>query len=164
MDDKIALKIIDTTGWFKKIHPNYITIIGIGSVLVLNEILNNIIFSKYKNLIIIQSLVWIKYFTDILDGNIARKYKKTSQLGNFLDTLADNLFIFLMVDEIFKIFNIGRYYHLYTFLIITSYLEYYDINKSHDNVKNGKTFFSYLIDNTYILYVLVSLFFYYQYK
>lgn len=167
MDNKIALKIIDI-GIFnnifknilKKIHPNYITLIGIGSVLLLNEILNN--NNYYNNQLIIHSLIWIKYFTDILDGNIARRFKKTSQLGNFLDTLADNLFIYLMIDELFKVFRIERHYHLYTFIIIISYLEYYEIRKNHDNIKNDKVFFSYIIDNTYILYVFVSLFFYFK--
>lgn len=48
-------------------------------------------------------------FTDVLDGYVARKLKATSQLGSFLDSFADTIFIGAMFIIFFPLYDIPMY-------------------------------------------------------
>ena len=41
---------------------------------------------------IIVLMIFLRYLADIIDGKVARKYKKTSKLGGYLDTISDVMF------------------------------------------------------------------------
>lgn len=86
IDNFIGKKIVNTE-IFKNTNPNIVTLFGI--------ILNLVIYFLLKNgSIFFGNIVcFIRCLTDILDGNIARKYNKTSKLGGFLDTLCDFMLI-----------------------------------------------------------------------
>ncbi len=68
---------------FKKIHPNFITVVGMASnVLIISFLLKGYIHLASLFLV-------IKFFCDCLDGAVARRYNKTSKLGGYLDTISD---------------------------------------------------------------------------
>lgn len=86
IDDKIA-EVLLSTNLFKNIHPNVITITGI--------ILNFVIyyFLKIKEITYANVLIFIRCICDTMDGAVARAYKKQSELGGYLDTIDDVLFV-----------------------------------------------------------------------
>lgn len=52
----------------------------------------------YENIFIRCFAIVLAMATDCLDGFIARKYRKTSQIGAFLDPLMDKFFVFFAVS------------------------------------------------------------------
>lgn len=101
IDDKIADMFV-STNLFKNIEPNTITITGI----VLNIILYNYFIRNNFKSKIVNILLIIRFLCDIFDGAVARKYNKLSDLGGFLDTVNDLMFIqiyiFILFNKIFK--------------------------------------------------------------
>ena len=79
--------------FFKEIHPNIISITGI----ITNFII--LYYIKMGNVFLANIYLVIRFFTDILDGAVARKYNKTSKLGGYLDTTND-LILFTMYTYI----------------------------------------------------------------
>ena len=76
---------------FKNIHPNLITIFGI----ILNFAVIFLFQNKYISLLNITLLV--RYLCDTLDGFVAREFNKSSELGGYLDTFSDLMFILIYV-------------------------------------------------------------------
>ena len=70
--------------------PNLLSIIRIGLVY---PILNNIYLSNFELSIIFFIIAAI---TDALDGFLARKYDKSSQIGEVLDPIADKILIIFL--------------------------------------------------------------------
>lgn len=66
--------------------PNLLTLLRIFLVFP-------IIFFIEKNSVLSSVLFILAIFTDYLDGKIARKYNKISDLGKFLDPLADKILV-----------------------------------------------------------------------
>ncbi|MFN3698671.1 MAG: CDP-diacylglycerol--glycerol-3-phosphate 3-phosphatidyltransferase [Dictyoglomus sp.] len=66
--------------------PNFLTVLRIFLVFPI------ILFIKI-NPTLSSILFFIAIFTDYLDGEIARRYKKISDLGKFLDPLADKILV-----------------------------------------------------------------------
>ena len=64
---------------------------------VLRIILSPIIFFTKDNKFILFSVLIIIGLTDVLDGYIARKYKKQTNIGSWLDSIADFVFYTLLV-------------------------------------------------------------------
>ena len=88
IDDNLANNIVDKIEYFKHIHPNTIsTISHICNAIILYQLF----FANIKNIEFIGLIIIIRYFTDILDGSVARKYNKTSELGHKLDHYGDNI-------------------------------------------------------------------------
>ena len=77
--------------FFKNIHPNIITTIGI----IINLIIPIKINQKKINEVNI--LLVIRYLIDIFDGAIARKYNKTSKIGGYLDTFSDLILFYIYI-------------------------------------------------------------------
>ena len=61
--------------------------------------------------------MFIRYSCDCLDGAVARKYNKVSDIGGFLDTVADNTLIYILVYGILNKLNY-TIPHLHTILKI----------------------------------------------
>lgn len=85
------------------IHPNIITLTSIINNLILFYFLKN----KKKIIFINYIQILLHYFFDCLDGEIARKCKKQTVIGGYLDTICDNLFtsiifIYLLCKYYFK--------------------------------------------------------------
>ena len=155
-DDYISKEILNiplVNKIFKNIHPNVITIIGLISILILNHIYLNDKLSIYKNKQNLAILLFIKYITDILDGNVARKYKKTSKIGNFLDTLVDNSFGFFIVVMVLNKINIPKEFYIYLFIIYMIYMYIGNFNENHEFVKKDNLL-GFIICNSYIGYLI----------
>ena len=86
IDDDIA-NIQCLLSLFKYIHPNTITISGIISNFYILK------FLIYKKINTLNMLLTFRYFTDIMDGAVARKYNKVSKIGGYLDTINDTMLI-----------------------------------------------------------------------
>lgn len=81
-DDKICFLV-----------PNHITIINfIFSIYIIFAI-----YKKKHNLPILLLFIFIRSCLDNLDGAVARKCKKTSELGKYLDVFSDTIYIILLL-------------------------------------------------------------------
>jgi len=87
---KLREKILDPFAF--NCNPNYITTLAI-----LVGLFSGILF--YLDLIVIASFLYLfNGFLDILDGRIAKKYKRRTSFGNFYDATLDKLSdMFVMV-------------------------------------------------------------------
>lgn len=157
-DDVIAIKIIDKIKIFKYIHPNIITLFSF----VCNFIILYYFLHK-KNSNILPIILFLRWLSDLLDGAIARKYKKTSKLGNILDTSSDIMLIgiFLYLFDMKLGFSYKYIFPLYVAYIFFSNYKY-SFYTQHDNIKDSKKsniFISFLVNNSYILFILSYLFY-----
>jgi phosphatidylglycerophosphate synthase len=100
-----------------KVNPNLLTLLGsIPSLLFFVAILNQ----HY----ILALLTSILHITDLLDGMIARKYKKVSAFGGFLDSTMDRIGDFFLITP-FAFAGIVRWEiaaPLLLFSFMTSYI------------------------------------------
>ena len=158
LDNMIGQKIVDTD-IFKNINPNIITLFGI--------ILNLVIYFLLKGgYVFFGNIVcFIRCLTDILDGNIARKYNKTSKLGGFLDTLCD-----FMLIQVYIILFSCKYTNnpIILLLIMTIFgsLNLYFMRNSltdHSNLEKTENVIEELVlilfkNNTVILYLFIAYF------
>jgi len=60
-------------------------------------------------------VMWIASFTDFLDGYLARRWKITTTLGGFLDSIADKL---LVAGALFGLVAVGRAWAWAAFVIV----------------------------------------------
>lgn len=156
LDDAYTEFILNRVYFFKYINPNLITIIGLLTDFFIFYFLIN------KSLIFLGLSLFIRYSADCLDGAVARKYKKVSDLGGILDTLADNTLIFIVSYGI--ILLLGSNSFILPILIVFLNL-YYLYNKKalihHANVKKEKVgdlfhnIYGYFVNNNFILYILI---------
>jgi CDP-diacylglycerol--glycerol-3-phosphate 3-phosphatidyltransferase len=72
---------------FKKIWtlPNFLSLLR----LILAPLIGHLLYWNYSKYAII--VIIIAYFTDAIDGTIARKFNQQSELGKVLDPLADKV-------------------------------------------------------------------------
>jgi phosphatidylserine synthase len=127
IDDNIADIIITNTDIFKNVHPNIITLVGIVcNYFILNEI-DNMQISPINGTYF-AFLLLIRFLADCLDGAVARKYKKTSKLGNILDTMSD---IFMIR------FNLPNWYIIFFIFAMCIINEKYSLFTSHESIKNN---------------------------
>lgn len=69
------------------VTPNMITFFGL-----LTGVLS-IYFFIHKKFVLSFCFLWFTYFTDCLDGYVARKYNQTSKLGDYLDHFRDQFIV-----------------------------------------------------------------------
>ena len=93
--DKYLYQIsIPISNNIKFIHPNMITVINFGiSFYIIYLSFYNLIW--YSNFVYTLILLLLRSFLDILDGAHARNTKQYSEVGAFLDSLNDILFIII---------------------------------------------------------------------
>jgi phosphatidylserine synthase len=161
LDNRITNFVLDNTTVFENIHPNYITLFGVGlNLLIFNELFKKEDNKKDWNKLAI--LFGFRWFADCLDGNVARRYNKQSQLGNTLDTLSD-----LMIQSIFVYYvytklqneNFKKILAISFILFIIMLVCKFNIFKHHDDMKNGGDFISeimtVIIRNTIIVFIAI---------
>ena len=160
LDDKYTKLILDKIFLFKYVNPNIITIIGlITDFFILYFLINKLLFLLALSL-------FIRYSADCLDGAVARKYKKVSDLGGMLDTLADNTLIFVVFYGMFYLLDSNNL--IIPISVVSLNLLYLSKKKAlihHFNVKKkirGDYFhnlYRYFVNNNIFLYLAIFLIF-----
>ena len=74
------------------VTPNMITLFGLFTGLL------SIHFLVQKRYVLSIAFLWITYFTDCLDGYMARKYNLTTKLGDYLDHFRDQFVILSIIS------------------------------------------------------------------
>ena len=169
-DDFITKTILDNTSLFENIHPNIVTISG---GLLTFPIVNAIKQKEFNKMIILFFLRWL---ADCLDGGIARKYNKSTKLGERLDTVSDTIFTLTCAYYLTKIYNMDIEY-FYSFIVILFVILYRndmfnsdDVVDTHAKMKdyNGSNIFDNLLrihfNNTWVLMALFLLLYRMQIK
>jgi len=99
-----------------------------------------VIFIFNRNLDLFKWLLPLSFFTDLVDGYLARKFKVTSILGTKLDSIADDLTIVAAVIGIFvfkpgfireNILVISIMLVLYVLQIVLSLVRYHKLSGFH---------------------------------
>lgn len=162
IDNNITKIIISNTDLFRYIHPNIITTIG----LICNYfILINIDSITYKSInpYTFGLLIFIRWLSDCLDGAVARKYNKTSKLGNMLDTISDMLFMSIIFYYFMIIYDLSNYYII--IFLVAMYILFikYDMINGHDNLKKNneniiEKFIKFMTNNSIIVFVAFYIF------
>lgn len=155
LDDYLTNLVTDNTDIFKNVHPNTITIIG----MIINYLIYiEIIVNKTINWDKLAVMFIFRWFADCLDGNIARKYNKQSDLGNKLDTLSDislqavfvlYLYNHVYSDNIKKLLIIS--FIIYVYILITKY----GILDQHDTMKTGNNCVTFIVKNTILVFIAI---------
>ncbi|NGX56506.1 MAG: Inner membrane protein YnjF [Candidatus Anoxychlamydiales bacterium] len=105
---------------FKKIHPNFLTILA----MITGIIASFFIAINIKYLAI--SLLLLSGYLDTLDGSIARKYFKTSNFGSVLDVFSDRVVEFSIMLSLYLLDPTRAFFILImlgsAYLCITSFL------------------------------------------
>lgn len=151
IDDNLAFLLTENVSFFENIHPNYITISGIVSNCFIYYLL---IKKSYFKMVLF--LIIYRYLTDILDGAVARKYKKTSELGGYLDTINDLMFI-LIISSVYLKKEVIFLISIFCCIMIYSYNLFHD----HSQIKNKKIM-GFFVNNSILLYILLILFIIYK--
>ena len=160
-DDYFTKIILNKFVIFRYIHPNAITIFGI----MLNiAILFAAGHCKFCLMVI---LFVLRYFADCLDGGVARKYSKSSNIGGVLDTFSDNLLIFIYIIIMFRLLNFSGGILVATCFVVLNLcvMAYSNSLINHSGMKAGgnsfKNTYAFFINNSYILFItmIVTLYF-----
>jgi phosphatidylglycerophosphate synthase len=123
-DDRIA-DLIVSTNIFKNIAPNAITSLGICINIILFYLFSK---NKFKGALV-NTLLVIRFLCDICDGAVARKYNKSSDLGGFLDTIDDLLFIQIYIFVLLTKFLTSKLL-VFIFILVTTFLNLYVMRNS----------------------------------
>jgi phosphatidylglycerophosphate synthase len=132
-DSAVGKFFTDNVQILKYIHPNVITSIGI----IFNYLIYKELNKTHVNMKIIIPLIIMRFIFDILDGEVARKYNKKSKLGGFLDTISDQMFIFIIINFFIKIFKLSNLCYILYFLLTFYMIFVYDMIHDHDKLKNN---------------------------
>lgn len=166
-DEHMTKIILDNTNIFSNVHPNVITVFG---GLLIFPIVNAI---KEKNFKMLLTLLVVRWLADNLDGGIARKYKKTSKMGETLDTLSDSVFALASGYYFTRIYDIDiKYYYAVVcigiWLMIYRYDMFNDKEKdTHQKLKeyDGSNPFDILLRiNTNNTWIIIAIFAYLIYR
>jgi phosphatidylserine synthase len=161
IDDGIAKYILDNTNIFENIHPNYLTIFGLILNFGILYIFLNPTEDNIKNIVIIFTLLLLRWLADILDGNVARKYKKSSKIGGTLDTISDQMLIIFCIYYIVNVFNFSNWWIVIYCILSTLNIIRTNSLSDHSLLKNNdEPFISiFLINNTWLSYLLLFIFY-----
>jgi phosphatidylglycerophosphate synthase len=146
--------ILTRTNVFRHIHPNVLSIIGL-----FIDIL--IYFSSTNRFLILTAFfMFIRFSCDVLDGAVARKYNKVSDIGGILDTIADNTLICLLTLSIVTLAQIQYGWILAITLPMLNLIYMYHLGSivHHNNMKNSggrfKTIYAFFTRNNCIIYLI----------
>lgn len=157
-DDTLAKIIVDNTPIFKHIHPNIITSFSFICNFI---ILYLFLYQKNDTLLIIVFI--LRYLSDLLDGQVARTYNKTSKLGNTLDTLSDIMLIGIFLYLFDMKLNIPYKYILTIYSLCIFFCKYkYSIFVQHNNIKDSNKsniFMSFFVNNSFLIFILTYIFY-----
>ena len=134
IDDWIARKTVNT-GLFRYCSPNALTMIGIFTNAGLSY------FYHSRDLMNMQYCLMTRYFMDIWDGEVARKYNKVSSIGGFLDTISDcmllSLYGYFIGEQVSDSSQIGLITCSGVMLGHTIYMISNKAVCHHENIKSG---------------------------
>lgn len=158
LDDYIADAFVENTEVFKNISPNVITALSLLlNVLILVQLLG---WRRGINFGALAALLTARCATDIFDGAVARKYKKTSKLGGYLDTLGDFTFFIILFYFAFDRFHVPAFFWvpLVAFMLFT--IKYFDVAHDHSPLKvyNGGPYqrlSAFLANNTVLTFIAI---------
>jgi len=149
--------ILNNTNIFSKIHPNILSLCGLLTDFIIYYSITN------KFFILTAFLMFIRFSCDVLDGAVARKYKKVSDMGGMLDTVADNTLIFLLSLSITTLLELKYRWIISMCLPIFNLMYMYYIGSivHHHNMKlNGgkiQNIYSFLTRNNCLVYIVCYL-------
>jgi phosphatidylglycerophosphate synthase len=152
LDKEITDWILSRFNIFENVHPNTLSCIGlIMDFVVLNAMLtHSMAISGFGML--------IRYLCDCLDGAVARKYNKVSDMGGMLDTISDNVMIFNLSLGILQLLMVNSYI-LISFILMALNLMYLALHNSlihHDGIKvQGNSFhnlYRFVVNNNILFY------------
>jgi len=135
LDDIIVNHVMHNYDIFEHINPNVITSIGIICNYFILLYIDNIETHSIDPLIF-GLIIIVRFLADALDGAVARKYKKSSRLGNILDTVSDLMMLFIVFYFLIIIFNLPNWTIIFYILLLILINEKYGIFKQHDAVKS----------------------------
>lgn len=125
---------------FKNIHPNFISLFGI----FLNIIILKSYYGGYNKFFVIFS-TFIRIYCDNLDGAVARKFDKITNIGGLLDSIDDLMLcsIASYMSSYYLIPSYALYFSILFGLSCTYYLYYNNSLILHSNFfeKKNPTFF-----------------------
>lgn len=159
IDDTVADYVMTNYDIFECIPPNLITGVGI--------LCNYFIFMNIYNvkntkidMVPFALLLLVRFLADILDGAVARKYKKTSKMGNILDTVSDLMLMFVGYYLIMIMFDLPNWTIAFFILYVFILNEKYKIFEQHDLVKSGNNgimdwFMNFTANNTIVQFVIL---------
>jgi len=158
LDDIIVKHVMDNYDIFEHIHPNVITSIGIICNYFILLYIDNMEMHSIDPLIF-GLIIMVRFLADALDGAVARKYKKSSRLGNILDTVSDLMMLFIVFYFLIIVFNLPNWTIIFYILLLILINEKYGIFKQHDTVKSKDESFidkvmNFSTNNTIILFAM----------
>jgi phosphatidylglycerophosphate synthase len=118
----------------KNVNPNFITFIS----LLLAIIAGYFFYLGY--LILASIFVLLNSLLDILDGSIARRYKKTTIRGDFIDNVLDRYSdIFIMIGIVLSVYNRSLLIGFLAIIgvILTSYVACQSKSSCGKNIEKG---------------------------
>ncbi len=158
LDDVVADAVVNRTEIFQNIHPNAIT----ATSLVLNVLILMILLRWRRgiNFGLLGSLLILRCGTDIFDGAVARKYKKTSKLGGYLDTIGDFSLFIILFYFIFDRYNVRSVYWIPLIAFILYTIDHFDIAHDHSPLKvyNGNLYqriAAFCANNTVVVFAVI---------
>ena len=139
---------------FKNIHPNIISLFGI----FLNYAIFKLYYKNYNKILIVL-MTFIRIYCDNLDGAVARKFNKTSNIGGLLDSLDDMILctIACYMSSYYYIPVYSLYLSILFGLSCTYYLYHNNSLILHSNFfeKKNPSFFDHIAlimgNNTFII-------------
>lgn len=154
IDNYISRQILDQTDIFENIHPNYIT--GFGFILNF-IILYYLCFHNNKiDDVILIGLLFSRWLADCLDGNVARKYNKTSKFGNIFDSVSDMILEIIIIFYFCKNINNTNFTTIIILICVfhSLHLLFYK-NKVISQKKNifGDLSTFLFINNSFLIYI-----------
>lgn len=154
LDDAIAKQIVDNMPFFRHIHPNVISAISI----IFNGIILGILISNNLNPLYLIGSLSIRWLTDLLDGAVARKYKKVSKVGGILDTIGDVSIMFIFMWYILKAIGVHMIVFYIFIIVVLLYVVYAEAYHDHAGLKhyNGnhiQKIIAFFVNNSYLIYI-----------
>lgn len=158
------MELIDLSLFCKlNIHPNIITLMGLVTAALLPLMhFNNLPWVLFFS-------IWIRQLCDCIDGAVARKCKKTSKIGGYLDFVADFIFFYSMLFIVLSMkfnllysaiisgclmtLNTITYYYIYGSHVLHDHSDF----KNYDQNSIYKSIFALAANNTFLLGVLIGI-------
>ena len=81
VDDMITEKIVENVGFLRHINANVLTVSGI----LMNIYIYKLLGSNNPNTLLVFCCIVYRWLVDCLDGEIARKYNKTSKISKSIE-------------------------------------------------------------------------------
>ncbi len=155
LDDDLTNHILKKYKIFHRVSPNTVTLLG----LMLNFV---IFYCIIEGLFFLSALLLIiRYLADCLDGGIARMYNKKSKFGGFLDTLSDNILLFLSVFAILLLYKVPFGLLISITITFANIVIMFSNNSlvDHSGIKAdvkkslSKSLYVFLVNNSFLLFI-----------